>query len=525
MPHSTADVRRRSLRDLFQAAESWTTLHLHWFVWLITLTGFWLRLRRAEGTYLNGDETQLLFPALQRGITNVYRAGLAFPHGQLLNFLWHGLSFFGSSEFYFRFPSALAGALIALVAYYWVSAAFDKGAGLTAACILSFAPNLVQLSAEVRPYMLHGLCLVSSLYCLERAFAERSRSWMFWYGVSLLLALLIAYMSVWYTIAIGIYALCRILRGELPEQRILQWVAIQAAAAAICVAAYVTHLYLLRDTQGERFAQDVWLRNSYFHAEDQNAILFLLRSSAAVSAYVFANVSLGLLMAVVFLSGLGLIILGRAGRTPIAALSLAAPFAVTAAAALLKVYPYGGTRHDAFLAVFLAAGAGVTLSFLARRRALVLLLAAACLVPVWLVAAEPHYLSDDPRLQQRSQLSAALEYLEGVKPPARVLVVDQHSAIMVKHYVCHDRIEEWVAPPAAGLVSYGCGGYRLLEVSEWSVAIPALDSALSRARVTNGDLFPDPVWYVHMATQPVNPAGQNTEPGTRFGKIYVGPLH
>jgi len=91
-------------------------------------------------------------------------------------------------------PSVIAGTLLIFVGYKWVAETFGKGAGMVTGCILAFAPPMVILSAQVRHYMPHALFVACSLYCLERALREKSRGWMRYFGVALLLAVLTRFL-------------------------------------------------------------------------------------------------------------------------------------------------------------------------------------------------------------------------------------------------------------------------------------------------------------------------------------------
>src|SRR5205085_10212229 len=97
---------------MFYIADGWVESRIEWMIWLAVLIGLALRIARARALYLNGDEALIMFAPLQHGIVAVSRAMLVHPHGPVPNFLLHYMTFFGSSELYFRMPSVLAGALI-----------------------------------------------------------------------------------------------------------------------------------------------------------------------------------------------------------------------------------------------------------------------------------------------------------------------------------------------------------------------------------------------------------------------------
>jgi 4-amino-4-deoxy-L-arabinose transferase-like glycosyltransferase len=508
---------------LFDAADVWLDLHMEWIVWIVVLIGLGLRVSRAAALYLNGDEAMIMFAPLQRSLAGVYRAMLAHPHGPLPNFLLHYMSFLGSSELYFRLPSVIAGALVSYVGYRWAAETFGKGAGFVTACILAFSPAMVILSAQLRFYAVHMLFMAGSVYCLERALREKSTHWMRLFGAALVLALLSEYMSIWYTIAIGGYALIGLMVMKAPRRLLAEWLATQGAAAAVLITAYFTHLQKLRGSAGDLFAQNGWLRSSYYHAESQTVVDFLRASTEYLFGYLFANVTLGTWMLYAFLAGLGVVLWGRSGRQPaqrLAVISLLLPPMVTAAAAIIKAYPYGGSRHDAFLALFLAAPIAAAISFMARQRTLMLVLLVACLTPLWLESAQQHYLDDHVDVSKREQMTAALDYLSTRTPRPRVVVVDQLGSSTLGYYLCHGQVDDWRSV-GSNLTSYRCAGVRVLTIEAWGVPNASIPVEFARARQNAVDLFPDPVWAFSVSFTQITDRRLVTDDAGAFGKIEI----
>ncbi len=510
----------------FEAAESWLVAHVGSVVCCIVAAGLYLRFVTAGGTYFHSDEAWILLTAMKSGLGNVYRAGLVHNYGPLMNFALHFLTFFGGSERYFRMPGILAGALTPMVAYRWVADTFGKGAGLAAACILGFSPELVILSAQVRHYAVHTFFIVCSMYCLERAFRERSAKWMRLFGAALLLALLTMYMSAWFTAAAGVYALVRILRKELPWRLAAEWAAIQVAAAGLMAVAWATHLRGLVGSPAELYARQNWLRASYYHPESQGPFDFLSAATGRLFGFVFANARVGTWMVFVFLAGIGLILWGKAGmpgRRRIPALSLVLPFVVTAAAGLLAVYPYGGTRHDSFLCVFMAAGASVAVSFAAQGRLVVVLPAAMCLIPLWIGAAEPHVLDDLPSLSTHQQMAGMLDYLPARTPPVRTVVVDLYSAPAFNYYVCRGTTGE-SQRLGPYLSTCRCADYQILTLETWAPPLRAYAGSLTAARAITPNLFPDPAWVFYISLTPWTTENHRGVKDGTFGKLELHRL-
>ncbi len=512
-----------ALAGWFTDANSWLDARTDWIMGLVMVAGFCLRLAHARKAYLNGDEVQIMLPPLQHGLINVYNSAQHFPYGPLMNFVLHFMTFFGSSELYFRMPSVIAGTLLIFVGYKWVAETFSKEAGIVAGCILAFAPPLVVLSAEVRHYITHALFIACSLYCLERALREKSLRWMRYFGLALLLAVLTMYMSIWYISALGVYAIVCFMLEKAPWPLIVEWIKTQAAIVFVLIVAYTTHLRKLRGNIAERFARDGWLRPSYFHPKSQTLSNYLRQATDYLFGYVFANARLGQWMILAFLAGIALILLGQADvtshrKTP--ALSLVLPLVVTAAAGIAAIYPYGGSRHDAFLAIFLVAGVSIAISALSFGKPVILLLMAACLIPAWLATTERHYLDELPKVCKIAQMRRALKYLASRDPQPKVLLADEIGGNTINYYVCHGQFNQW-RPAGPDSNTYRCGDYRVLTVNIWGAPPAAFPAALAQARKAMPDRFTDPAWVFYISPVQTRDVELSTDERGVFGKIEI----
>jgi hypothetical protein len=388
---------------------------------------------------------------------------------------------------------------------------------------LTFAPSLVILSAQVRHYITHAFFIACSLYCLERALRQQSPGWMRCFGVVMLLAVLTMYMSVWYIIALGAYAVLCFFFQRISWAVINQWIMAHVAAALIIGTAYLTHLRKLRGDPAERLARDGWLRASYYHPGSQTLWNYLHTATADLFTYVFSIPTLGEWTPVVFVAGIALVLSGRAGlpdnrRTP--ALALVFPLLVTAAAGTIGIYPYGGSRHDAFLAIFILAGVAIAISAAVRGRIAVLALLAAGLLPIWLSHAQRNYLEESPQVCKVEQMRSALKFLSQREPRPAVLLVDQIGANIVDYYVCHGAVTGWrrVVP---GSNVYGCAGYTVLTINDWGASPAEFPAVLAKARAAMPQMFPDPAWVFYAS--PVRTSDESWSTGDRcvFGKIEI----
>ena len=110
---------------------------------------------------------------------------------------------------------------------------------------------------------------------------------------------------------------------------------------------------------------------------------FLARQTLSVFEFLFSARAAA--VAALALAAGGLVLLVRR-RRPVSAL-VALVFGLSAAAGLLGLYPYGGTRHSVHLAPFAAAAVGAALAELSGNRLWGFGLLAAVLAPAAFAAA------------------------------------------------------------------------------------------------------------------------------------------
>ena len=112
------------------------------------------------------------------------------------------------------------------------------------------------------------------------------------------------------------------------------------------------------------------------------------------------------------------------------AILLALPFVLGAAAAVVGVYPYGGTRHSAYLLLFAAAAMGVT--------------GAVVTVPgsgrrfFWRGPSFPFHGSAIPTSQDLTRMRAAIERLRFASSPGKVLFTDGRTGALLSYYLDKD---------------------------------------------------------------------------------------
>src|SRR5579863_8696937 len=168
-----------------------------------------------------------------------------------------------------------------------------------------------------------------------------------------------------------------------------------AGVLGLIVSLYVSHISKLK---GDYAAGTIngWLANSFFRPGHDNPLLFVIARTGGVFQYVFGQLAVGDVALLAFIAGI--VLLWRENITPegstvtsrqIATL-LVLPFAVAAGASIARIYPYGGTRHSAFLIMFALAGVSFLLAKLVKQRITRGIALAILIVAVCTAFGEPH---------------------------------------------------------------------------------------------------------------------------------------
>ncbi len=439
--------------------------HVNLAAILVTLLGLLARLWTASGTFLNPDEALHFRLANQVSLALAYRAGLTASHPPLLTFLLHFWRAFGTTELWLRLPSVIAGAAFCWMFYKWLAKAAGKLAGFVGLLFVTLLPPIVLLSAEIRQYSLLLAFLASALYFLDAAFAKNSAGRMAAFSLCLYLAMLSHYSALLFAAALGIYVLIRAFTERPPAVVLAAWAAGQLGALALATFLYKTHISNLGVGESRTVLQgwmsEFYLRHSYFDPAHDNPLKFLLGHTFGVFQYFFGQLAVGDVMGLLFFVAI-VMLLRRRGlsedRNSLRRLGLflLLPFAIAAAASFAHVYPFGGTRHVAFLVISGVAGVSVAIARLAAYRWTRGVAIAAFLIVVCVAFGQPRRPTMDRSDQSRSQMSAAMEFVRQNVAPADLIFTDYESDLLLGHYLCRQRPISFEAS-SADFEVFSCG--------------------------------------------------------------------
>jgi uncharacterized membrane protein len=445
---------------------SWFVAHSNFSASLILIAGLLVRLRAASGTFLNPDEALHYLLANQPSWRLAYGASLTNAHPPLLTFvlyLWRGV---GRSEFALRLPSVLAGTAFCWIFFKWLTRILGPVAGFIGLIFVTFLPPVIALSAEVRQYALLLFFLAGSAYLLERGLSEDTAPGMLLSAISLYLAVLSHYSAILFAAAIGVYSLLRVINGRPRANVVIAWISGQAGALGLLTVLYLTHISKLK---GDYAAGTIntWLANSFFRPRHDNPLLFVIARTGGVFQYVFGQLAVGDVAFMVFIAGVVWIL--REGASPGGTnvsrqqlgILLGLPFAVGAGGAIARIYPYGGTRHSAFLIMFAVAGVSFFVAKLVKQGigrgiASAILIVAIC--NVWAQPHRPYMLRED---QSRMQMLRAIGFIHAQIPSTDLIFVDYQTRLLLGYYLCLGQPVSFSAP-IGSFEEFRCNGYQVV---------------------------------------------------------------
>lgn len=446
--------------------EGWILAHSCLPEALVLLLGFGVRLWTASGTFLNVDEAQHFLAANQSSFAGAYRASLELAHPPLLILVLHYWRAFGSSDFVLRLPSVIAGTVFCWLTWKWLTMLFGRRPGWIGFLFVTFLPPLIGLSAEVRQYALLLCFVAASAICLEQALLQNSARKMFLYAIFLSLAMLTHYSAPLFAGAVGLYSAIRLVRGRFAGCLVASWIAAEVLALGLLGFLYRVQISPLKGSEMAEIAKQTWMRNSYFQPGHDNPLLFLFARTFGVFQFVFGQNAIGDIAGLLFFVGLVLlfrhgVFLEHSSVSPrLLAAFLLLPFVINGVTGLLDIYPYGGTRHSAFLVMFALAGTSLCLAHwtgtkVARGVGITLLIVVGC--HLFGAPHRPYMLRAD---QNEENMAHAMDAIRRRVPAGAPLFADSQTSFLLRRYMCPEplTISDTSTPD---LRTFRCAGHRV----------------------------------------------------------------
>ena len=506
---------------------SWTPGHVRVAALAMLAAGFGVRLWLASGTFLNPDEALHFFDANRGSAWLVYQASLTMAHPPLLIFLLYWWKSLGTSEFMLRLPSVLAGSGFCWVFFKWLEKLFAPTVALVGLTFAVLLAPMVLLSAEVRQYELLLFFAMCGAYLLELALEKRSAGIMLASAACLYFAMLSHYSALLFVAAIGVHALLRLATDRPPLAVTAAWVAGQAGALALLGFLYVTHLSRVKHTTMAEQAFESWLYKSYFHPGHGSLIIFVLARTFSVFQFMLGQLVAGDIALFLFVAGIVSLLRGTVARPASGASSrqlavlLILPFVLNCTAGLLGVYPYGGTRHCVFLAVFGLTGISLCIVKITGERttrALAISLVLILLCWAFRSVRQPYFYRAD---QSHAHMEQALAFIREQIPPSDLILVDYESGLELAHYLCDQKPVSYDGS-IPGFLVFTCSGHRIVSTMYTLWAFDPQTFLEERIRlVADAGLKPNDRVWVAQARWTVTLAGDLKKQFPEFQQLQV----
>ena len=373
-----------------------------------------------------------------------------------------------NSELFLRLPSVIAGTIFCWIFFRWLTRLLGPTVGWVGFILVGLLPVFIELSAEVRQYPLLLCFMMAAAYLLELSLAKNSAGKMVAFFIFLYLAMLTHFSAILFAGAVGMYSLWRLV-SDRPSRRIVAiWIAGQAGALGLFAFLWFVQISKLKTGASAQHMQ-VLLANSYFHWGKDHLLAFVFARTFGVLQYTFGQLAVGDIAGVLFVAGVVLLLIGKDGagrKRPSPAqlgLFLLLPFVINAAAAIVDLYPYGGTRHSAFLIPFAVAGVSLAIARLSRWRLAPAVGIAVLMVAVCQLFGAPHRPYMRREDQRRSNMTQAMDAIRQRVAPDDVIFVDFQTSFLLRFYLCPE-ISFSGLPPAA-FRTFPCGGHRVISLS------------------------------------------------------------
>lgn len=466
---------------------------------VLTVVAFLVRFANSAHRFLNADEALHYLLGVQPSLAAAYKASLTTVHPPLLIVFLHYWGKLGRSELLLRLPSIFAGLAFAWIMFGWLRRVTGRPTALIAFALLMFSPALIQISSEVRQYAFLLLFCAGALYFLDRGLEEVSAGMMLASFGALYLALATHYSSLIFTLTFGLYSLLRIRAVRPRGSIVLTWIAGQIGALTIITALYVTHIAQLRKMNAMEGLVGSYLSRSVLQPQ-QNSVAFVARANLRLFHYFFSQGAVGAIALALFVAGLAVLVTRKKSSLSPSPRQLAFllffPVVVNCILGLFRVYPFGGTRHDAYLAIFAIPAIAFALAAWNPPRSWLRPVAIALVLLLCNVFPSPEGEYIRWRDQDRRLMNQAVAALNSL-PPGSAIFTDDQGGLLLSYYLCDNKVVQIEQAAFQPLFKAPCGKLAVisLDPNRWTFKPATFAETLRSVQTTFSLPAGAPLWF------------------------------
>jgi 4-amino-4-deoxy-L-arabinose transferase-like glycosyltransferase len=406
---------------------------------ILLLLGLAIRLWFAHSFFLNPDEALHYLLSLQPNLRLTYEATLPTSHPPLYIVFLHYWGYLGHSELFLRLPSVLSATAFCWLVFRWMKLVASDSAALIGLALLLFSPALIYVSTELRQYAFVLFFSAAALYFLEAGLTRDSIPFIAASGTALWLALLTHYSGMLVALTLGCYGLWRFTSDGKRVGLFISWAATQLVALGVAGTLFATQIVQLKARGRFEMAAETYLKRSSFHSGEEHAINFVARATIRLFQYFFSQGAVGVVALVLFISGVVFLVRDRRTNSKSKQLALLAvlPLVVNCLLGLKDVYPYGGTRHSSYLAIFVLPVIAIATDRWKAARSWIkpVTIGAVLLLCNLFPSPTGEYIRHSD--QSRKRVLAAVSYLrEKTAQPGSLIMTDNQGGLLLSYYMC-----------------------------------------------------------------------------------------
>jgi hypothetical protein len=498
--------------------EEWIAKNSTWLAIGVIAAAFALRLAYASSCYLNPDEALHFEAAQPNSWLGAYDASRMLAHPPLFILVLHWFLLLGHSEVVLRMPSIIGGTVALWFAFAWIRRVLGRIPALAGMLFMALSQAELSASTEVRQYGLLLCFVCGALYATERALAERSTGWAIVQGLFLLFALLTHYTALIVIGSLDLYVLLRLFSDRAPLRLFFT---IGVTQAVLALAFGWLYFEQIRRSAVFHPATLSYLTPYFFVRGSETPIGFVTRSLLGTFAYI-VNWRLALPSMLVLLAGLVALLTGRTSAERLTSLWIVAPLVFGFVAAIYRVFPFAGSRHQTYLLPFLAMGFSAALAWIPARLAAPLLLAPLILAPIWVTHNPP---ANNPKLFPIGEMTKAILYIDQTVPPGAPLFVDGQTGHILAYYLGRDDFSSNSSLPNRNNGERP-GGHRVIAPRDFvrfrsfepNEVFAQVNESARGVGVPSGD----PLWIITVAWPEREPLGSRMPPrGLGVNKTFA----
>jgi len=309
--------------------------------------------------WVNPDEGIYYQTATRDTLAEVLRATVPHTHPPLYYVIVWLVTHLSTDILWMRMPSVIFGSLLPLGAYLLSRQVFGRAAAIACGLLIAVSPGLIILSQTIRPYSLYHLLVSATLLGIVTFMRHPAdKSGYAFFGWSLALLLLVHYGGVLILLStillmLGAWTFSAAHRAQW---KLALW-SLRAPGISFLFVCAINLQFALSEGIVRNLQVSQWRLPLYI-----SSLGSFLKNLYGAIGYIFAD---ELAPVVVCLILVGFLVLLKEQQWDLVGFFVCS-LLVAALMSHLRLYPFGGSRHNAYLALLFVLPIGAAIDFVSR---------------------------------------------------------------------------------------------------------------------------------------------------------------